>query len=57
MAGLFPAIHALLKPARKTWMPATSAGMTLKRLIEHRNVPYDSMVSRYAVIQPHAPEP
>jgi hypothetical protein len=27
MAGLVPAIHDLL-PARKTWMPATSAGMT-----------------------------
>src|SRR5258708_37701866 len=29
MAGLVPAIHVLLaKPGRKTWMPATSAGMT-----------------------------
>jgi hypothetical protein len=29
MAGLVPAIHALLGcAARKTWMPATSAGMT-----------------------------
>jgi hypothetical protein len=27
MAGLDPAIHALL-PRTKTWMPATSAGMT-----------------------------
>jgi hypothetical protein len=26
MAGLVPAIHAL---AHKTWMPATSAGMTV----------------------------
>jgi len=30
MAGLVPAIHVLLRErsARKTWMPATSAGMT-----------------------------
>jgi len=30
MAGLVPAIRALPAeiPARKTWMPATSAGMT-----------------------------
>ncbi len=29
MAGLVPAIHVFLVPqARKTWMPATSAGMT-----------------------------
>src|SRR5262245_13679487 len=30
MAGLVPAIHVLLAPIkeRKTWMPATSAGMT-----------------------------
>ena len=27
MAGLVPAIHAL-SDGRKTWMPATSAGMT-----------------------------
>jgi len=27
MAGLVPAIHVLLA-AQKTWMPATSAGMT-----------------------------
>jgi hypothetical protein len=27
MTGLVPAIHGLLS-ARKTWMPATSAGMT-----------------------------
>jgi hypothetical protein len=27
MAGLVPAIHVFLD-ARKTWMPATSAGMT-----------------------------
>src|SRR5258708_10327321 len=30
MAGLVPAIHALLG-VRKTWMPATSAGMTARR--------------------------
>jgi len=28
MAGLVPAIHVLITAARKTWMPATSAGMT-----------------------------
>jgi hypothetical protein len=28
MAGLVPAIYALMA-ARKTWMPATSAGMTI----------------------------
>ena len=28
MAGLVPAIHALFEEANKTWMPATSAGMT-----------------------------
>jgi hypothetical protein len=30
MAGLVPAIHVLLRRnvARKSWMPATSAGMT-----------------------------
>jgi predicted XRE-type DNA-binding protein len=33
MAGLVPAIHALLRvlARKKTWMPATSAGMTTKR--------------------------
>src|SRR5262245_23637205 len=31
MAGLVPAIH-VFAPARKTWMPATSAGMTEERL-------------------------
>jgi len=31
MAGLVPAIHASLaeSPQEKTWMPATSVGMTL----------------------------
>jgi hypothetical protein len=28
MAGLVPAIHVLMKARQKTWMPATSAGMT-----------------------------
>jgi ribosome-binding factor A len=31
MAGLVPAIHVLPDSARKTWMPATSAGMTMLR--------------------------
>src|SRR5260370_37820935 len=30
MAGLAPAIHVLFSGAVKTWMPATSAGMTIK---------------------------
>jgi hypothetical protein len=29
MAGLVPAIHVFVRPACKTWMPATSAGMTI----------------------------
>src|SRR5712671_499092 len=41
MAGLVPAIHVFLAcPAIKTWMPATSAGMTsepaLSRLVHSR---------------------
>jgi hypothetical protein len=28
MAGLVPAIYVFGSPAGKTWMPATSAGMT-----------------------------
>jgi hypothetical protein len=28
MAGLVPAIHVFASTERKTWMPATSAGMT-----------------------------
>jgi len=32
MAGLVPAIHVLLiREKRKTWMPATRAGMTDER--------------------------
>jgi len=32
MAGLVPAIHVFFaeSPQKKTWMPATSAGMTLE---------------------------
>jgi hypothetical protein len=38
MAGLVPAIHGLLEVS-KTWMPATSAGMTAERLRQvERNV-------------------
>jgi hypothetical protein len=33
MAGRVPAIHDLLAGA-KTWMPATSAGMTEERLVQ-----------------------
>jgi len=31
MAGLVPAIHVSPESTRKTWMPATSAGMTILR--------------------------
>jgi hypothetical protein len=31
MAGLVPAIHVLTRDESKTWMPATSAGMTEER--------------------------
>jgi hypothetical protein len=30
MAGLVPAIHVLAGAISKTWMPATSAGMTIE---------------------------
>jgi hypothetical protein len=30
MAGLDPAIHVFMLRQGKTWMPATSAGMTVK---------------------------
>jgi hypothetical protein len=33
MAGPVPAIHDLFA-GRKTWMPATSAGMTEERLVQ-----------------------
>jgi len=35
LAGLVSAIHVWLRPgeARKTWMPATSAGMTSQHLM------------------------
>jgi hypothetical protein len=32
MAGLVPAIHVFVE-AQKTWMPATSAGMTNERAL------------------------
>jgi hypothetical protein len=32
MAGLVPAIHVFDRKAFKTWMPATSAGMTSPNL-------------------------
>jgi len=32
MAGLVPAIHVFVGKS-KTWMPATSAGMTMERFI------------------------
>jgi hypothetical protein len=35
MAGLVPAIHVLLAEAQKTWMPATSAGMTVEGWFNH----------------------
>jgi hypothetical protein len=32
MAGLVPAVYVfLVDPRKKTWMPATSAGMTVER--------------------------
>ena len=34
MAGLVPAITSYLRNSRKTWMPATSAGMTTERLTQ-----------------------
>jgi hypothetical protein len=30
MAGLVPTIHVFVQSIEKTWMPATSAGMTLE---------------------------
>jgi hypothetical protein len=32
MAGLVPAIHALPDARKKTWVPATSAGMTVQEI-------------------------
>jgi hypothetical protein len=34
MAGLVPAIHVFISAVTKTWMPATSAGMTDERVIQ-----------------------
>jgi hypothetical protein len=35
MAGLVPAIHVFdAQQAAKTWMPATSAGMAVERVIQ-----------------------
>jgi hypothetical protein len=37
MAGLVPAIHVFnALPGLKTWMPATSAGMTAERVIQSK---------------------
>src|SRR5262245_54750559 len=52
MAGLVPAIHVLFDASPKTWMPATSAGMTV-RWISYRSwssflVPYRSWKERDA---------
>jgi hypothetical protein len=33
MAGLVPAIHGFLAAALKTWMPGTSPGMTVIKLL------------------------
>jgi hypothetical protein len=38
MAGLVPAIHVFLGDCTtKTWMPATSAGMTMERARQHKS--------------------
>jgi hypothetical protein len=34
MAGLVPAIHVFSSRGPKTWMPATSAGMTMEHIGE-----------------------
>ena len=47
MAGLVPAIHVLSCCARKTWMPATSAGMTSgEGLAQFRHAPSDRRGAR-----------
>jgi hypothetical protein len=38
MAGLVPAIHVFAKKKRKTWMPATSAGMTKENYARARPI-------------------
>jgi hypothetical protein len=48
MAGLVPAIHVLLPGATvKTWMPATSAGMTQKPIA--RYFTFSSSTSKISV--------
>src|SRR5258708_27089474 len=57
MAGLVPAIHVLLaKPGRKTWMPATSAGITprggrdlIGRALVRQNIEMEAAVNGRAV--------
>jgi hypothetical protein len=41
MAGLVPAIHALLAARNKSWMPGTRPGMTLRawKWIKSRDTP------------------
>jgi hypothetical protein len=39
MAGLDPAIHVLTRLKSKTWMPATSAGMTEEKFAAIGTVP------------------
>jgi hypothetical protein len=33
MAGLVPAIHVFTPPQSKAWMPGTSPGMTVEKLV------------------------
>src|SRR5262245_65905225 len=46
MAGLVPAIHVFVRTSFKTWMPATSAGMTLQALIPPCPKPSDACRSK-----------
>jgi ABC-type uncharacterized transport system substrate-binding protein len=47
MAGLVPAIHAFVRRPNKTWMPATSAGMTDRSNPQFRPFPwYDSVMKK-----------
>jgi hypothetical protein len=51
MAGLVPAIHVfLIRMAIKTWMPATSAGMT-GREIAHQSPTHFAAAHRRAMKQ------
>jgi len=56
MAGLVPAIHALLADARKTWMPAQASLRSLRTLGCERGhdepKPYGPTITRFA-IGPH----